>query len=1130
MAESRFKYQYEALGDHEFQLMVNAVLAHQFKDYVPLPLRQSDGGRDGLSGDAQSLVYQVKWSVNGREKNPVPWLDAIVVGEEENLRRLASEGAKRYILVTNVPSTGRPGTGTFDQIHERLTEHAAEYGFEQMTCIWREALDAFLDSAPESLLWKYPAVLSGVDAMRYLMASDYVGDESALRQRLRTVATVQWDEDERVKFSQVDIDRERVVDLYIDVGAMRLEHVGNRRFEKVRTRDTFAGAAAYLLKPRTTHETQPIGTLVRGAPGQGKSTLSQYVAQAHRSSFVPDDLRKDNLPAVVQPLYPIRFDLSDYARWMAGIDVWDTEGDQPKRSKRKAAAQATIECFVADLMTHACGGTTVTPDGVSDMFNTIPSLVVLDGLDEVGVPTVRTKVVTAIDKFASRCKGYAYPPRLIVTTRPSTNELEEPSLDSFELLVLLPFDEKQRDQYMRKWTAVRGITGSDGRNLRKAYRQKIAEPYLADLATNPMQLTILLDLLNRLQEATPTQRTALYDSYVELLLAREANKHPDSVKKHQDELKEMIPFLGWHLHARTESDPTNSKMTVNDLKATMRHFQRTYEKPEQVVDEMFEATTDRLWTLTSKTDGWYEFEVQSLREYFAARFLYRYAGEGQRGFDNIDVFRELLKRPYWLNTARFYGGNAALGEVTDLGDGVIEEMADDPAPPSVIAGWTLLTDGVFTGRPRAARNVLKSLCHDDNLKTLNDALRRGEVAPLPELPQPTEGDEDPTWLRLTAAIAAGPTDEETRLRVSTLRELIGQKKEFAAWWRDQILNVIETGGDATPWLEMAAECEAAAGLEVDLTGLDLEGELVTVRVLDTGLVPPEGSQFESDLIEMVLGGHAPYIRSTKSLPAQIAVAFASESFLDHERASFPDPDYETTRRRQEAHKYLKRRRPDLAAAARNRRFKAGQMGSTFPWSNTASAVFEAAGPSWLASHIAIIGAATPMNLGFNRKTGTTAFGAKSHPATLLQQTRKNCADTTWWKTQLDTLTKPNQRATERALAEWCAALWCLATPEVIENLYDDWTATFADLTSYARPVIDLVLRTSAHGYLRKFSTDLTATDPAVVAMLTFRNPGWTAPASDSTFTPHPAPVEHPALIEVARSNNWFKVDSQGAYR
>ena len=33
-------------------------------------------------------------------------------------------------------------------------------------------------------------------------------------------------------------------------------------------------------------------------------------------------------------------------------------------------------------------------------------------------------------------------------------------------------------------------------------------------------------------------------------------------------------------------------MTVADLKATIRHFQRTYGNPESVVDELFEAASD----------------------------------------------------------------------------------------------------------------------------------------------------------------------------------------------------------------------------------------------------------------------------------------------------------------------------------------------------------------------------------------------------------------------------------------------------------------------------------------------------------------------------------------------------------
>ncbi|MET4095777.1 hypothetical protein [Arthrobacter sp. UYCu712] len=42
-------------------------------------------------------------------------------------------------------------------------------------------------------------------------------------------------------------------------------------------------------------------------------------------------------------------------------------------------------------------------------------------------------------------------------------------------------------------------------------------------------------------------------------------------------------------------------MTVADLQAAMRHCRFTYGKPESVVDELFEAATDSMCALTSKT-------------------------------------------------------------------------------------------------------------------------------------------------------------------------------------------------------------------------------------------------------------------------------------------------------------------------------------------------------------------------------------------------------------------------------------------------------------------------------------------------------------------------------------------------
>ncbi|MGW4116629.1 hypothetical protein ACWEFJ_37625 [Actinosynnema sp. NPDC004786] len=293
-------------------------------------------------------------------------------------------------------------------------------------------------------------------------------------------------------------------------------------------------------------------------------------------------------------------------------------------------------------------------------------------------------------------------------------------------------------------------------------------------------------------------------------MAREANKHPDSVRKHQKQLREIVPFLGWYLQARSEASTVNARMSVVDLKATIRHFQRAYGKQETVVDELFEAASLRLWALTSKLEGTFEFEVLSLREYFAARFLYRYAGEDTAGFDRNTVFRELLRRPYWLNTARFYGGNAEGEAVYVLAEGVRDELADNGSPASVVAAWTLLTDGVFASRPRKARDVLGYLCADHNLDTLLDALGRREIVALPELSRlPATDGEDPTWMRLTGEMAANPADPDNPRRVRVLRDLLGQRAAFATWWAQQVRAADTAGRDA--WLRVAASCEGAAG-------------------------------------------------------------------------------------------------------------------------------------------------------------------------------------------------------------------------------------------------------------------------------------------------------------------------------
>ena len=1139
MPESRHRYLYERLGDHDFQQLVAALLTAQFPDFVPMALRQADGGRDGLRDlePGKVLIYQVKWSVSGKEKDPVTWLDAVVRKEAKNLRRLAGEGVRRYMLVTNVPSTSKPGTGTYDRLDRKLEEHAKAFGFEEISCVWREALNPWVDNAPTETKWAYAEMLAGWDLIRYLVAEQVgTAKDKGLRDLVRKVASAQWDEDERVKFSQSEVDREKVVDLFVDVTADRIRAVvpAGRDMPPI---TTIGGAAEYVLR------SAPLFTLVRGAPGQGKSTLSQYLCQVHRSWFVPESARPQSLPAITKPRFPLRFDLSEYARWLGGVDVWDpAEDGKPSKKTKRPGNQATVECFLADLMTHESGGIKVSAKDVQDLFARVPSLVVLDGLDEVGSPAIRTRVVQAIDKFSGRGRVYDDPPEVVVTTRPSAGELAEPSTDLFEVLALNPLTPEQRADYLRKWCAVRGIHGKDGRDLRASFKDKSREPYIEELAGNPMQLTILLDLLHRQGAATPTQRTDLYDQYVDLLLAREANKHPEVVRKHKEELLEIVPFLGWYLHAHSEESQINGRMTVADLQEAMRHFQRAYGNPESVVDELFEAATDRLWALTSKIDGTYEFEVLSLREYFAARFLYRNAGEDNPAFDSTSVFRELLRRPYWLNTARFYGGNAKGNGIYVLAAGIEDELASGSTSAGFLAAWALLTDGVFLRRPREARKVLTALCRDNGLPILLRALENRDIRALPALPNLPDADgPDPTWARLTTEIIADPLAAENARRVQGLRELLNQRSQFAAWWAEQLREAAGTPRQ-NAWLKLAADCEGAAGLSLDLDDVDLTDGAAEL-LLNTGIVPPPGSDVEAALLTAVLNGECPRVTSIRSLPAQVAIALAPDAFFTASTTGFADADDRTRRRRSDAIRQLRKATSPFAGIAGERIFKAGEKGSTFPWANTAAALAQHAGRCWLASEIAILGAASPLALGYTKTPGSQAFGPAGHPCELLAQSRAHAGDATWWRKQIAAAGDE-----ELGNAEWALALWGVATGEVIAELLPDWEHILDTLPQpRRRTVLDSAYRIARYGWLNKRPVTTSTASRKLSELIASRTstslmprrgtnhpdqplrPDRAAPGETAT-RPNPGAPARSSLLKVARAGKWLKVDSLPAYR
>jgi hypothetical protein len=1024
-----WRYLYERLGEKRFQQLCAALLAHVFPDVACYPVGQKDGGRDAMRSERGCrYVYQVKWT-NKRLRDPVAWLDEAIREETANIRRLVSEGAEAYILLTCVAGTGARDRGTMDRLDERLKSHSEAFGIP-MSCWWQADIDARIDTAPKELKWAYSEMLAGHDLVRCLIESGVLeARDRELGTLLRKVVATQWQEDAKVRFRQVDMDNYDLTDLYVDVAARYVQ--GRRNGPRLADDPAeLGGAAAHLLKSRAAL------TVVRGAPGQGKSTLSQYLCQVHRAEFLahPDYLggRRPGLQAD-EPRLPLRVELRDYAVWLEGGDpLGDGDAEPPRRKRPRPGS---VEAFLAYLMRHRSGGLPATVSTVMDVLGRFAMLIVLDGLDEVPEKDTRARVVAEINEFTGRLAGTAVAQQVIVTTRPNASGLPEPSPETFDTIELTSLSPALRQEYLRKWANAHSIHGPDRRKLQRIFDQRTAEPHIAQLADNPMQLTILLYLMHRRQEAVPERRTELYTAYMETLFGREQAK-PSLVRKYRKDLEEVTAFLGWHLQATGETEAINGRLPTQAVRRAINDYLFTMGKDTSVVDALFDGVTQRIWALTTKISGTYEFDVQPVREYFAARYLYAYAEASSPRSHKSAILQHLARRAHWLNTCRFYAGFANPNEISGLVEGLEEEFEEGNHPHQTrLAAWTLLADGVFDARPRTQQRAVRLFLDDLSVRLLDQELGTGSWV--------TKFADENAAAMLSSAlrdsVAANPSGPLNSERLRIAWQMQPDRAVFDAWWRPRVGQAIGTGSEQA-WLQAGIPFQGGQRLSAThVSRLNLADPGSAAAALQAGVVPLPDSPDEAQLVHAVLSGLCSEVPVTAAgYAGDILRLLAPQNFLRKaSRDSRPyGIDYGhadmnvTDQQRLAILRRLKSRdsRFDrIQAASRTGR---GQAGTTSTWGNTARGVSELFGPCWLAAEIAVIGAASSSE--DYRTEGDLTPGRAplgNHPdyGRLLQELRLNRSRASWWTSQAQMHPDPLSRAT------WALGLVAIADDNVLSQ-------------------------------------------------------------------------------------------------
>lgn len=723
-------YLFENLLDERFQEFCSVLINKKYENVQTFPVGQPDGGRDSISYINQNkefIIFQVKYVRNPKNvKDPHKWLLDIMKEEIPKINKLIPSGASQYILITNVSGTAHLENGSIDKMNKLLSEQTTIPSF----CWWRDDLCRIFEEDP-LLKWNFPEIINGQDILNSVLFHLVNKDEERIRMIVNAYLADQYELDNEVKFKQIDL-QNNTLDLFVDVpinakkynvkdkvlketiekclGIERF-YVNNDSFY-IPDKSTNAKAAEFICNLQIQTNIQRI--LLEGGPGQGKSTISQYICQINRVKLLnkSEDLVK--IPSKLlntSVRFPIKIDLRHVAAWIRNKNPYDGILSE---EKFKSINNSSLESFLQGNFIYHSKVDTITVEDILQIFKLSSILIVFDGFDEIADLKLRQDVIDFINKGLVRLNQNSKSLQVLITSRPSafTENVDFP-ISLYPRFELTDLDSEVTNIYVEKWTTINKLDSKEKNFIKKLVDDKLKQDHIKELTKSPMQLAIFLNLIRTRGESLPNKRTALYDSYIELFFNREAEKN-SLIRDKRDLIINIHEYLGWLLHSEAELLNTNGIIAIDDLKKKLENFLQSEGHDTNISDELFDVVKERVCALVSRNQGTFEFEVQPLREYFCAKFLYNTAPYATYADIEIkgtkpDRFRAILRNAYWQNVTRFYAGCFDKGELPMLIVELKELLTDKDFKGTSYAQLItsqLLSDWVFTQYPHLLQEVI----------------------------------------------------------------------------------------------------------------------------------------------------------------------------------------------------------------------------------------------------------------------------------------------------------------------------------------------------------------------------------------------------------------------------------------
>jgi hypothetical protein len=642
-------YDLTQLDANSFESMVNflaiKVLGKGVSGFAP----GADGGRDGyFQGEAPYPSEKNRWSgtwyIQSKfhkphlSTNPQKWL----IGQiKEEIKKFVKPNARTlpavWIIATNIEPSGKEQTGAYDQIQELVRK---ELGKSIKFDIWggRKILD-FLAADPSTASY-YGHFLTPGNVLTTLY--DQLNDASSqVKSIVEHLIIGQFNEQIYTKLEQANSSadtRPKIHELFVD---LPFRSVNSDRSENILS--TLVSSAANIHKVSAWDSKQPGWRdwgktpkrarilVLKGGPGQGKSTAGQYFAQIQRAALIlgaggPNITIKtrstaEQFKAIAieqgfwseTPRIPITIELKDFATWY---------GNKSQETPRGVLSYITDKIKLKTEQDVQIGT-------MKRAFSSRSWFVNFDGLDEVP-NDVKDNIADEIIKFTEETLPLLDADVLtLCTTRPQgySGQFDKLEAATIVLCDLPPATALACASAVVKFDR----SESEGAYAVAVLESAMESKQVLELMTTPLQSHIMAVVV-RDGGRPPEKRWELFDNFYKVMKKRESQKNFQDqriaklLREGDTLLKAIHTRLGIVLHALAEISTgaeTTLKKTEFEILARKTTAMLIDDNIDEVVDALMEATIERLvFVNTPESSSTVRFDIRQLQEFFAGEFIY----------------------------------------------------------------------------------------------------------------------------------------------------------------------------------------------------------------------------------------------------------------------------------------------------------------------------------------------------------------------------------------------------------------------------------------------------------------------------------------------------------------------------